>query len=90
MSFSTGHANVALDSRYASKRLAAEKNRAFRESMIGKTLSAVTLHEAGTALTENYLKVELAQPRQANRIVELKIGGLSGDGLREQTSLPVL
>ncbi|HEY3639090.1 MAG TPA: tRNA (N(6)-L-threonylcarbamoyladenosine(37)-C(2))-methylthiotransferase MtaB, partial [Rhizomicrobium sp.] len=35
------------------RELAAAKNREFRERMIGKTLSAVTLHEPGVALTEN-------------------------------------
>jgi threonylcarbamoyladenosine tRNA methylthiotransferase MtaB len=64
--------------------LAARKNRAFRESMIGNTLRAVTLHEAGAALTENYLKVELACPREPNSLVELRIGGLTESGLREQ------
>lgn len=65
------------------RELAASKNRAFRESMVGRTLSAVTLHEAGTALTENYLKVELAERREPNRIVDLKIAGLTGSSLRE-------
>src|SRR5215467_10289904 len=32
------------------RELAARKNRAFREAMVGKTLSAVTLHEEGIAL----------------------------------------
>jgi threonylcarbamoyladenosine tRNA methylthiotransferase MtaB len=68
------------------RELAAAKNRAFRESMVGKTLSAVTLHEAGVALTENYLKVELAQEREPNRIVDLEIGGVASGGLREVTS----
>jgi len=27
---------------------------------VGRTLSAVTLHDTGTALTDNYLRVELA------------------------------
>ena len=63
--------------------LAAAKNRAFRERMVGRTLSAVTLHDDGIALTENYLKVELAASREANRIVELPIGGLTDAGLRE-------
>ena len=74
------------------RELSAEKNRAFRERMVGKTLSAVTLHEPGAALTENYLKVQLAQPRAANQIVELRIGGLTPIGLREQPGgfLPVL
>jgi threonylcarbamoyladenosine tRNA methylthiotransferase MtaB len=70
--------------------LAATKNRAFREVMIGSTLSAVTLHEAGTALTGNYLKVELSSSRAPNQVVDLKIGGLTEAGLREETSLPVL
>jgi threonylcarbamoyladenosine tRNA methylthiotransferase MtaB len=65
------------------RELAADKNRAFRESMVGKTVSAVTLHEAGAALTENYLKVELASVREANLLVDLKIGGVTENGLRE-------
>lgn len=77
------------------RELAASKNRAFRERMVGKTLSAVTLAVKTTgqeacptgdslvALTENYLKVEMTRPREANRIVELKIGELTGAGLRE-------
>jgi threonylcarbamoyladenosine tRNA methylthiotransferase MtaB len=72
------------------RELAAAKNRAFRESMVGSRLSAVTLHEAGTALTGNYLKVELAQHRDPNQLVELEIGGLSEGGLREVTSPSVL
>jgi threonylcarbamoyladenosine tRNA methylthiotransferase MtaB len=70
----------------ALRELAAAKNRAFRESMVGKTLSAVTLHEAGMALTENYLKVELAQEREPNRIVDVRIGGVVNGGLSEATS----
>ena len=65
------------------RELAATKNLAFRRCMVGKTLSAVTLHEAGTALTENYLHVELAEYREANCIVDVMIGSLSDKGLRE-------
>jgi threonylcarbamoyladenosine tRNA methylthiotransferase MtaB len=65
------------------RELAAAKNRAFRESMVGRKLSAVTLHECGHALTDNYLKVKLAGPREANRIVELQIGGTTADALSE-------
>jgi threonylcarbamoyladenosine tRNA methylthiotransferase MtaB len=72
------------------RELAASKNRAFREAMIGKTLSAVTLHEPGTALTENYLKLELAHYREPNRVVEVRIGSVSEGGLREEADLPVL
>jgi len=65
------------------RELADGKNRSFRESMVGRTLSAVTLHQAGTALTENYLKATLAHSREANVMVDLRIGGVTGDGLRE-------
>jgi len=72
------------------RELAAAKNRAFRESMVGSRLSAVTLHEPGIALTENYIKVELAQHREPNQIVELEIGSVLESGLREVTSPSVL
>ena len=65
------------------RELAAAKNLAFRRSMVGRTLSAVTLHETGIALSGNYLKVELARPREANRIVDLPIADLTAGGLRE-------
>jgi threonylcarbamoyladenosine tRNA methylthiotransferase MtaB len=65
------------------RELAAAKNRAFRKSMVGRTLSAVTLHDCGRALTENYLKVQLAAPREPNRIVALRIGSTTTDGLME-------
>jgi len=65
------------------RELAAAKNLAFRESMVGRTLSAVTLHETGTALTANYLKLELARRRDPNAMVDVTIGGVTGTGLRE-------
>jgi threonylcarbamoyladenosine tRNA methylthiotransferase MtaB len=65
------------------RELAAAKNYAFRERMVGRTLSAVTLHEEGIALTDNYLKVETATVREPNRIVDLWIGGVTANGLRE-------
>ena len=67
----------------ALRELAAAKNRAFRESMVGRTLSAVTLHEAGTALTGNYLKVTLAECREPNLLAEVRIGGVTASGLWE-------
>jgi len=65
------------------RELAAAKNRAFRESMVGSRLSAVTLHDPGIALTENYLKIEMARQREANQIVELEVGGVTEGGLCE-------
>jgi threonylcarbamoyladenosine tRNA methylthiotransferase MtaB len=72
------------------RELAAAKNRAFRERMVGRTLSAVTLHEEGMALSDNYLKVRLAQPREPNRIVDVLVGGLADGAVAEATSLAVL
>jgi threonylcarbamoyladenosine tRNA methylthiotransferase MtaB len=66
----------------ALRELAESKNHAFRESMVGRTLSGVTLHGGG-ALTGNYLKVELTQTRPANVIADLRIGALTPAGLRE-------
>jgi threonylcarbamoyladenosine tRNA methylthiotransferase MtaB len=65
------------------RELAAAKNLAFRQSMTGRTLSAVTLHETGAALTGNYLKVQLAYPREPNILVDLPIAAVATAGLLE-------
>jgi threonylcarbamoyladenosine tRNA methylthiotransferase MtaB len=70
--------------------LSDRKNAAFRRRMIGKTLSAVTLEQRGIALTTNFLRVQMAQAREPNRIVDLEIAGDGGTSLRERTLLPVL
>jgi len=70
------------------RELGARKNLEFRRSMIGRTISVVTLDHG--ALSENYLKVALAGDRPANRIVDLRIGGVSGDGVREAGVLSVI
>lgn len=66
------------------RELAAAKNREFRARMVGRTLSAVTLHEPLTALTENYLRVELAVRRGPNLLVNIRIGSLAEATLKEQ------
>ncbi len=68
--------------------LAAEKNLAFRQTMIGRTLSAITLEQG--ALTSNYLKVELAHSRAPGELVDIEIGSVSAAGLREKAALNVL
>ncbi len=74
--------------------LAARKNREFRASMVGRTLSAVTIGSSEddglTALSGNYLKIALASKREANLIVAVRIGGLTADGLSEAGALRVL
>ena len=68
------------------RELGERKNLDFRERMVGRTLSAVTLHEPGRALTGNYLKVEMSAARNPNEMVRLAIAGVSRDGLREDPS----
>jgi threonylcarbamoyladenosine tRNA methylthiotransferase MtaB len=80
---------VRRDRTQALRALAARKNAEFRRSMVGKTLSCVTL-DNGTAISGNYLKVALAKPREANRIEEIRIGGLTSDGLSETGTLTVI
>jgi threonylcarbamoyladenosine tRNA methylthiotransferase MtaB len=76
--------------------LAETKNVEFRQLMVGRTLSAVTLQDgmAGhaaspdcpgsrIALTENYLKVQLTTPREPNSLIDVRIGSLTSNGLSE-------
>ena len=72
------------------RELGAAKNLEFRKQMIGKTLSSVTLDNGPFALADNYLKVELAAPRESNRIVDVAIGSLGEGSLREYNLFPVL
>lgn len=71
------------------RELGARKNLAFRGRMAGRSVRAVTL-PGNTALTENYLKVEMTTPREPNQLVELNIGGITPSGLREAALLRVL
>jgi len=70
--------------------LAAKKNFEFRNSMLGRTVSVVTLEGGTTGLASNYVKVTLARRRDANRLEEVRIGGLAADGLSEVGVMPVL
>ena len=47
----------------------------------------------GAALTSNYLKVDLSRPREANRIVDVTIAGVTDGGVREagvRSVLPIV
>jgi threonylcarbamoyladenosine tRNA methylthiotransferase MtaB len=72
------------------RELAEAKNLAFRRRMVSKVLPAVTLEQRGMALTTNYLKVELAQVREPNLLIDVEIGGVAGPHLRERTALAVV
>jgi len=63
------------------RELAAGKNAAFRERMIGREVTAVTIEPLGLALTDNYVKAQLDLPYAANRLVRLRPRGLNAAGV---------
>jgi threonylcarbamoyladenosine tRNA methylthiotransferase MtaB len=71
------------------RQLSEEKSLQFRRTMIGRSLSAVTLG-GNKAITSNYLPLHLRQPRAANQIVDVTVGSVAGDGLHELELFRVL
>ena len=63
------------------RELAALKNLEFRQSMIGRRISAVTLDGGTQALSSNYLQIELAQVCPPRHLVEARITALTAGGL---------
>ena len=72
------------------RELAERKNLAFRKQFAGETLSVVTLGQGKMALSSNYLKVELLLESHDNVLRDVRIGGLTEQGLREFDPLRVL
>lgn len=72
------------------RELAASKNLDFRRRMIGRRLSVVTLDGGGYGLSGNYLKIELTQVREANRLADVRVGSITAAGLRESEAFQVL
>ena len=70
--------------------LAARKNLAFRRSMVGRTLSVVTLGEGNMGLSSNYLKVELARAYPANVLLNVIVAGVTDANVRQAAELAVL
>jgi threonylcarbamoyladenosine tRNA methylthiotransferase MtaB len=68
--------------------LAARKNLAFRQSMVGRTLAVVTLEDG--ALSSNYLKVDLVSARPANHLVDVRIGAVTPQGIVEAAPFRIL
>jgi threonylcarbamoyladenosine tRNA methylthiotransferase MtaB len=77
--------NVARERSRVLRELAAEKNRAFRQSFVGKTLDVITLQSGGDgwteALSDNFLKVRIEGRRAGNESTKVKISGIIPDGL---------
>ncbi|HXJ42626.1 MAG TPA: MiaB/RimO family radical SAM methylthiotransferase, partial [Bryobacteraceae bacterium] len=72
---------VRKDRNRVLRELAAAKNLAFRESLLGGEVSAVTMEPAGLALTENFVQVQLDLPYTANALVRLRPRSLTATGI---------
>ena len=70
--------------------LSLAKTRQFHLSLLGKRFSAVTLNDQGTALTTNYVRVQLNEPRPASQWIEVELGAIGNRGVREANPLLVL
>lgn len=72
----------------ALRALAAEKAAAHRRQFIGQMLDAVTLHtpdaltreQKTSALTENFVPVEISAALPANQLIQVRVTGLRDDG----------
>jgi threonylcarbamoyladenosine tRNA methylthiotransferase MtaB len=77
--------HVARERNRVLRELAAEKNRAFRQSFVGQLLEVITLHAGGEgwteALSDNFLKVRVEGRHVPNAMMRAGIAGLEDDGL---------
>ncbi len=72
------------------RQISERKNLEFRQRMLGKTLSVVTLEERGVALSSNFLRVEMAHDRAPNQMLSLAVGRVSEKGLEESKPFKIL
>ncbi|HET9165603.1 MAG TPA: MiaB/RimO family radical SAM methylthiotransferase, partial [Candidatus Angelobacter sp.] len=81
--------HVARERNRVLRELAAQKNRAFRESFVGRTLEVITLQAGGDgwteALSDNFLKVRLAGRYEANEWTKAEIEGVGDENLMAVT-----
>ena len=64
------------------RELAAKKNAQFRESLLGREFTAVTLDPPGLALTDNYVKAALDLPYAPNRLIRIRAQRLTAEGVQ--------
>jgi threonylcarbamoyladenosine tRNA methylthiotransferase MtaB len=72
---------VRRDRNQVLRELAARKNAAFRQGLVGRDFMAVTLDPPGRALTDNYVQVSLDMPYASNRLVRLRPRSLTEHGV---------
>jgi len=83
-------APVARERNRILREFAAEKNRKFRESFVGRELEAITLKRSNgvstEALSDNYLKMRIAGQHAPNQWLRARIAGTTPDGLLAQAA----
>ena len=76
---------VARERNRVLRELASRKKAAFMQSLVGTVLEAITLQSGGAefseALTNNYLKMKISGHHKANRWMDVKVEGVSGEML---------
>jgi len=76
---------VARERNRVLRELASRKKAAFMQSLVGTVVEAITLQSGGAefseALTDNYLKMKISGHHEANRWMDVKVEGLSGEML---------
>jgi threonylcarbamoyladenosine tRNA methylthiotransferase MtaB len=75
---------VRKDRNRVLRELANDKNAAFRQSLLGREFTAVTLDPPGLALTDNYIKATLDLPYTPNRLIRLRPRALNDQGVNAQ------
>jgi len=77
--------HVARERNRVLRELAAEKNHAFRESFIGRSLEVITLQNGSDgwteALSDNFLKVTICGRHEANQWMKVEIGEVGHEDL---------
>ena len=79
---------VARERNRLLREVASRKKAAFMQSLVGTVVEAITLQSGGAefseALTDNYLKMKISGHHDANRWMDVKVEGVSGDMLLGQ------
>ena len=82
----------------AMRALAAEKTRAHRNRLLGQELEAITLHTPSpladlgrtSALTENFVPVEIEGRLAANQLLRLRLSRFSPEGALRAELVPIV
>jgi len=87
-------AAVARERNRVLREIASGKKLAFMRSLVGTVVEAITLQSGGAefteALTDNYLKMKISGHYEANRWMDVKVEGISGEMLLGRVVDPVI